>query len=727
MTIQIPGVNYGDPWAKSVFKNTVKKELISVSNSEITNRAQLIDDGQTLKPLLGVERIPFSSVTIIPGEFGPAGQYVYEESSIKDPRVRFVGTWSYDGSGQGGGIISSGSTAVGNFIEIAFYGTGLNLLTSFDTDPLDVRVTIDGGSESGDIMPTGSNILVSRNYKANQILNMTSGLSLGWHTVKIRQNSTNAFRVSGCEIVNERSDIALTSGLAFSGMSKRGLDVLSSTAYKPAGMGTKGGRVVTYLDKDGIGQAYTDVDASQLNLTSADHSNEEIIRIINFREFGAQRADDFSTLTTTSDRAFALDDGTTTLVGDDVATGVDNGIDTLRLSSSLANTNVVLTFVGSGLDLLVNSTGAGNTFESFVNGGSIGTFDPPNGFSKIQKIVSGLPYGSHTVNIDPTALATNCGIVDFIIYGPKKPSIPEDAVEIADYNVLADFDGTTATGTAATPNDILQIPTGVLSKFSTREVVYEGSDFIAALNILSLGGWDIGTSTNTEKIRYTFLGRGITAHFRSTSTAQGVNIRIDGSLNATGVVRSNATNSGGGAYLLGAGTNLPSRIEFTGLSNGIHTIEIEKSTGVQTVYINAFHVHSPIHINHPSLRIGSLSLLDKREFFATSQNQSLPRIGEAKALVHYNGVTDDVLFEHNVVAVIDETTGIFHVVFEKPFKNGKYIVTGCHSEGGGGIDFTDDGSGNRPNLCVIIVRNAGGTTVDPDILTLAFYGELIDE
>ena len=211
------------------------------------------------------------------------------------------------------------------------------------------------------------------------------------------------------------------------------------------------------MKSDGtIAKAVQPTAASQLNLGSADHeaANEEVIRVHNWREFGNNRSDDFSTLeAANSDRAFTLSDGTTTLVGDNVRTFND----ILLRHNDDGNFDIVFTFVGTGLDVSYedSATTGGHDFQVDIDGINTGAMNA-TGTTVVrnESIVSGLPYGTHTAKFRRVTAAIVRGFKDFTIYGPKKPALPDGAIEIANYNIMADFvanttpgDGTISTGT----------------------------------------------------------------------------------------------------------------------------------------------------------------------------------------------------------------------------------------------------------------------------------------
>ena len=171
---------------------------ITPANTEIEGRKQILDDSNSLKLAMGTERVVIDSVKLIEDEFGPNGEPVYEPNN-RDERIRFVGKIGNFSDNQG---TYAALDDLNDFCEVTFYGTGLNILTLADSTR-DLRVTIDGGAESGNVMPSGlSGVLNSRNIKINSILNVASGLSLGIHTVKLRQNSGGQIqRFYGVEIL----------------------------------------------------------------------------------------------------------------------------------------------------------------------------------------------------------------------------------------------------------------------------------------------------------------------------------------------------------------------------------------------------------------------------------------------------------------------------------------------------------------------------------------------
>ena len=462
-----------------------------------------------------------------------------------------------------------------------------------------------------------------------------------------------------------------------------------------------------------------------LTLENSDHSEEEIISRKNFRDFGANRADDFSTLTGSSDRAFTLNDGTTTLVGENVAVAND-----LLYMVTNNVSFITLTFVGTGLDITwggsagggTNSTASSQQFT--IDGGTPINWTTVGSTENIAtSICSGLPYGTHTVTFIRNAPNVwSLAIKDFLIYGPKKPTLDAEDNVLADYNVMADFIANTTQG-------LETMSTGVLRKMGTREFTYKGS-----WNALAIDVDDFITGFNTwggigATVEYTFFGTGFDFRFESQSdTDLAAQLELDGSTDfssfttsvygaemgftaATGVLdqRSTAVQQGNGLVV-------------SGLSLGLHTIKITSS--VTVFRVDTFDIITPIHIN--DMKTGSLSLKDEREDIQVQEEQDRQvDLGKAKALVVFDsfGGANEILFSHNISAVIDMTTGTHRFYFEKPFKNKNYVVTGMGSDAGG---FQADRVDKTAGSCKVIQRASDGALRD-SLFTLAFFGELEDE
>jgi hypothetical protein len=602
-----------------------------VFHSNIVNRAPMPDLRNDLGVRFGVERITIQSIAQVSNEFGPNNEIVWGAANDNFNRVRFVGNWINLINADGAFPYASSQN---DYVEIVFFGTGLDLLTfPGGVAHADLRVSVDGAAEGSNILPTISNILGNRNYSANIVLNAASGLSLGVHTVRIRRNNStgNNFHLYGFQIINQNataSNISVAPGVAYANGRKITDLSQSLIANNAVATGTRGGRVVTFVRADGtVGQSWQAVDASQLNMSAASHSNEEVARVHNWREFGAGRADDFSLTFGTSNRAFTLEDGTTTLVGNSVSTDVNQNLSLDTNSTSF----VTITFVGTGLDISWSS-GAGtnsnaNAHTVSIDGGAAQNFTTVGtgaGIINVARIVSGLPYGTHTVRFSRNVPSVwGLTIRNFIVYQPKKPSIPAGAVELADYNVMANF---VANATAGADT----IATGILRKLNIREMTYVGT-WIAALSAGDLGGWNISSTTVSDYIQYTFFGTGFDFRFGSAAGTSNHQITLNGSTDLSGFTTSfygpgvTAFTPSTGTYTTTSGVG--NGIRVSGLSLGLHVVRVTRTSGTTSCSPQAFDIITPIHAAGSSLTydlqnslpVGSLALADSRKFSAIKE------------------------------------------------------------------------------------------------------------
>ena len=727
-------------WARQGFKNFVVQEYISAPFTTIQNRAQV---SNSLKSAMGIERVSITGINLLPKEFGPNGEPVYEASN-KDPRFRFVGTWVANFNNSAGN--PAHTSALNDFVEVTFYGTGLNFLTDFNSSSHDWRVTVDGGVEGGNINPgpANSGVLGGRQYDPNIVFRAVSGLSLGWHTVKIRAASANGLDIYGFEILNSRSDVLVPVGSAFAGLSKESILNALGSSYDAGVVGTRGARVVKYL-KDGlISQAVQEVNPSQQNLTSADHTNEDILRIIHFREFGANRSDDFGNLSTSGNNtaAFTLDDGTTTLI----AVNINSSSDAVNFNASGAF--FTITFIGTGLDVSSFVSGGSESFTTEIDGEvSVGTTVVTNTIPLHRKLVSGLPYGTHTVRCAVVGVpGSNLRFREFKIYGPKKPSIPEGAVELADYNIMANFAANLTAG-------VSRVSAGVMRKQNMREFTYvDGTGGTVSWNAsliaaTRLSGWTADTDRNGAYFEYTFFGTGFDLRFNGdTNRSANISVLVDGlaftSANFSGVTCTTAGSGityGGssGSFALPATNVLDEQSTTTvegcsfsanGLPLGIHRVRFTNNTASSFIVLDALDIITPIHINGRSFSTGSLSLRDSRSVTPTIQSELGVDLTKAKAWLVYDQTTNTIVESYNISTVTDVATGISEVYWSRKFKNVPVIVS--NSDQGSSRSLpASAGNFNQLKSFVRVLSEADGTGTDTDAqyLCLAAFGELEDE
>jgi hypothetical protein len=626
---------------------------ISVPNTTVVNRAQINDLANDLGLRFGVERIPTQRIYQIPNEAGPASQPSWGVVGDVQDQIRFIGNWSATNTNDGTRI-SAGSND--DYVEITFYGTGLNMVTEIISGANDTRVSVDGGAEGANIYVNGSNLLIQRNYNTNQVVSVYSGLSLGIHTVKIRRAS-GILTFYGFEVLNESSVLNIRPGSILKAGQKFNLAAASTPAYnsgfESGTLGTRGGRVLTYLKPDGtIAKAVNPANASAAITTSADHTNEEVIRQYYWREFGANRTDDFSTLisaVTPSARAFTLEDGITSLAATSVTlfTATAPNDNFISVDNSGGTNFMTFTFVGTGLDLEIATDGSTRNAVIYIDGVlQTEISKTANTAIEVRKIVSGLPYGTHTVKIlnDNTPVLFSLGIRSFIVYGPKKPTLPVGCVEVGEYYLMADYSYMTVFSSDS-------ISQGVLQKASSRETVLVNTWLSISQNATAVStGNAVTTQTVGAYAEFTFFGTGFNMRtYRDSNLATSSSILIDGvALNTTNFTISHnggaATGSGpsvatrdnaiaftpstgvlnlNGATALGQGV-----MALTGLPLGKHTIRFTHGAGTNFV-IGALDIITPVHMAKSmesalqnTYPIGSCAIGDLRETSVESYDKA---------------------------------------------------------------------------------------------------------
>ena len=480
--------------------------------------------------------------------------------------------------------------------------------------------------------------------------------------------------------------------------------------------------------------------------------NQEVIRRINVREFGANNA--FATASNAVSAFFTLDDGTTTLTAERSGTtnAGDLGFNTAfgksyisfnRTGSTDGRKSVTITFVGTGLDTEWIYSGTGSAvygdIDVTIDGLSIGNLTPitPNAATNtavIRSIVSGLSYGTHTVSFsspnNSSGYDNAFGIADFILYGPKKPEIPtldDGALELSDYNIMADY-------VARTSPSTLFLSKGTLAKTPDREITYTGSGSRTPSDGFSDDpfGVVVGVTGANDTVSYTFYGTGINVQARTNNVTFANTVQVDGV--ALGSRFSTTTlTEGGGNYVTGTSTWTGGAgahndvILITGMPLGVHTIEFTRTAG--QFLIEGMWIETPIHINEPSLKVGSEGLNNLTIDPVVEEDEAvvLANLGEAKAWIAYNPSANIILDSYNISAVIEDGAQQNLFYFDKPFKNTPVVVAG--NSGGPPTTLTIRNLQSNVDSVPGVngVRVATGDFDNPQYVTMAAYGELIDE
>jgi hypothetical protein len=671
---------------------------------------------------MGIERIMTNSIKLAVDEKGPNGERVWKLNNDED-RIRFVGSGWVNESDVNGQMPLSAT--VNDYVEITFYGTGLNMLMLVDATARDFRASLDGSEGVSNVFITGSSVLNSRSYKHNVPINLYTSQTLGTHTVKVRLASGANLRVDGFEVLNESSSIRLPQGEIVSNGKKEVVGTTTTTTYNSGFDGSptlngRGGRVVKYIKDGRIGKVIQQTNDVSAVYPNANHTNEEVIRKINFREFGANSA--AAILTTSSgDAAFVLDDGSTGLNADDVAAIVYNNLSGMTPFGA-AGDQFTITFTGTGIDVVTDSDATvTNNHEFYIDGVLQSTLTSQASFTGIVKLASGLPYGTHTLKINRTsATANHTAYSDFIIYGPKKPAIPDGAIEIGEYYLVADYTFTSTNAFDAKSK-------GVISKGGQREFAYVGTWSIVAAPA-DPGGEQFNTATNGNTVEYTFFGTGVNIIARDDGTANTVTVQVDG-VNYTGA----ATPIGSGTTTWTPGTSTwaftgagpGSKLSITGLSLGLHKVKVTKASGTGLRFFG-MDIITPIH--YPNTKRGSLALKPAASFPKQTEAGSVD-LSKAKAWIVWDGGSSPTIkASYNISGLLRNGVGLFTVFFEKPFKNNRYVV--CYGGARGDMyigQAAADETQMRPASLSFATATVAGTTIDAELGTLIFFGELADE
>ena len=375
----------------------------------------------------------------------PACSKVIQGQVINFPAYTGANSLPYVGSTNNNGQAYTGSRGA----RVAWYPTTLGTYTSKVQSIVETiqTGTLVAGSSSADYISGISNVAAYYNNSQGNIVRVRGDSSL---------TATNRML-----LVPTADGSNLTFGNDFTGTTKNQVMTANSS-----------GSNIQYRD-DGTtactfsaGTVYLDLYGKCLG--NADHSNEEPVRDIHWRDLGYGASTDFSTLGSSIRNAYAtLDDDTTNLVGSgQIAAHSDGGVGTANTGDLL-----VFTFNGSGIDYVLAS-------------------------GLVRKIVSDLPNGSHTLKLLETGGSTitwaidgvtigslsagdlySIGLLYFKVYQPKLPLLAGYSNPEFVYNVIANQVQTNLTAASTVGfgsyTDSPCIDQGVIRKFGFREYIYD--------------------------------------------------------------------------------------------------------------------------------------------------------------------------------------------------------------------------------------------------------------
>lgn len=727
-SIEAQLVDIGDELAS--ISDSMILPRIPAPNTTVLGRAQMVDLENDLKVHLGPERIEVNDLYLLDDEKGPDQEVVYGAQNDGFGQLRFVGDWDRE-VGVNGAIVSTPANSSG-FVEITFFGTALTLLTLANSSNYDARASVDGGIEGSNLFLTSyDGELVNRNYNPNMGLPVVSGLSLGIHTVKIRQASASEpLFISGFEVVKEESsgNVVVNPGSQLHKGKKRTLAVQTNlshnSGFETGSLGTKGGHVLVYQKVDGsVAHAVNPTDVTQLNFGAANHANEKISRRYNFRKFGAGRTDDWNiNFNSTDDVHFALNDAVNNMFANDL--GGNSAFPNTVFHNGASNPYHTITFIGTGLDLLMSRRGTGQTTDVRIDGVSIGNMPAgptvlDNEFY-IQPIVSGLPYGTHTVTFHRTGADAGPSnaffYMDHIVYVPDAPSMPADAVALAEYFVMADFAAIAAVGNE-------RVATGVLRKHvASREMAiiqgtggsfdWIGTTVVANTGSDAVGGFRTETDRQNAEFRYQFWGTGFDYRFFADSNrSASITVELNGltadttnypTLTAAAVGSGISYNTGTGVMdAQGSGSEEGASIRVEGLPLAYYEVVFRNNNASQRLTMETFDVICPMHA--PKL-IGPIAMQNVVESGPAAINdlrrfsrKDIPRVPR---MVKIAGVNSSPTLTFTTPQPAPDMNAAIWTT-GKPIKIESHITTSHNLSGGNAVSYeiyVDNVLVSRPNL-----------------------------
>jgi hypothetical protein len=320
---------------------------------------------------------------------------------------------------------------------------------------------------------------------------------------------------------------------------------------------------------------------------------------------------------------------------------INSGSDCLFIPSD--SNYLIFNFVGTGLDVVwsagsVATNSNANAYTVSVDGGTAVNWPTtgPVGYLT-TRIATGLPYGTHTVKFQRN-VANNwaLGVKQFIVYGPKEPTLPSGATKLGQYYVMGNF-------VSQLVADASTISQGTVRKvLAVREAVYVGTWGGPNMGAFVPGGFAVSTSVASSYLEYSFFGTGFDLRINVGGT---VTLSIDGT-NPT-AAGATSTNKYAGVTSFTASTGViqtiaanGSGVMVSGLPLGSHKIRLTYNSGT-TLEVSTIDFITPIHSPKSNLvadlqntlPVGSQSIGDLRVL--------TKGIAKQKAWSQANGVSTD--------------------------------------------------------------------------------------
>ena len=717
-----------------------------------------------------------------------------DTNKCDDIDVTVNGTLSVDGSTTLGGDAPMASPLQGRYVDgISVINGGSTLSASLGTTPAINTVKYEAKTGSGEYIAIGGIELIAQDTTstANRSKIQIPSQNVVSYGKKFTVSGTphydpfNGF-VNDTTLFSSVVDTATSLGLGTATTWGAPWDKGGNDHIRPF----NGGRVVKWVDSSGnIKTSVTMMPANAQNIGSndadgsagtasneittasatnshtlnfsddvVDHSLSEVAKTFHWREFGNGAANagtggswaDCSMLSDTDDAiAFVMDDGLTSF-SHSFADKHGGGFEAWTISTN--SNNAYYTFIGTGIALKqINTNTLTWNWDIYIDGILVLDGQDLNGVGW-KTLAQNLPYGTHVVrfHMHEGSSAQVAAWSEMSIFQPKKPPIPEDAVVLADYMLMADFVAQTGHGKE-------KLSKGTRCNWASRDFFYNsGTAFTLEGPHTSIAsGLRAYNNNNAKQIDLPTFGHGFVARFlantdRSSNTTYKVNDDVyDASFNASGTYTAgnrigttspNAwdTSANDGTVSFDHNGNGTDAVEFAGIKNlelGVNKITFDDDT-TDYITFDGVEVVTPIHTSHhyqsfetPYLHelVGGDRNMEQTNLIVTADGKSWDEVTRDTSYlgnIVYTGSRDGGNVAGGTAVVWDYTRGDAGASSSDPFGNKEWAIAYdriiCLKDGSFSFYFyvcshTDN---NRQSLYI----KKNGTTVI-NIKTSASSGE----
>ena len=350
--------------------------------------------------------------------------------------------------------------------------------------------------------------------------------------------------------------------------------------------------VKTLADNEITTASATNTHVLNFSDDAIDLSLSEVAKVFYAREFGNGNANggaggtykDASMLDGSSrDITYVMDDGLTSLIGDDVRILTDSNAGSGGEVTPYDNGDYMyLTFIGTGIGV--------TSYRDGTSGG-LGT------------VAINLPYGTHIfknsrhndahpdLKVDGIGL-TDIGVGNYgaiheiVIYQPKMPPIPQDAVIIADYMLMADYVRQTSSGIDKISKGIRRV--NASRDFEFTEDTNATFSFWVPPDFASSSGFAVeGNTTISSGNMYCQLPYfGTDVVVRTRGDRQGTDVTEYINSTSLGTITKSATGATYGEYIYAANTP----------ALGLNGCKVNaSSTSPSRFFVSDLEINTPIH------------------------------------------------------------------------------------------------------------------------------------